>query len=355
MHIRGCGSGLTILVVSLVILAVGCAPAAAPPVPTPGSKVGEESKPAPKPAAQVDKVRIHNPGTGGTYQFYSLGKQQGFFKEAGMELELLVMKVPLTVPAILSGEVDYTAVASSSFEAGLQGAPIKQVMSTIKKADFFIVVRPEIRTAQDLKGKNLALGSVATVDGYATKQTLKALGLDPEKDVTYLSILDTDRLAALKSGSVSAISVKANLAMRALADGFKELAFTADYVDVISNGLATHDRKLKENPGQVKRMIKTTLKSMAFYRDRAEETVSYLMKEFNMDRKTAEGTREAQVRTTSFDGNFSEKGVQAMVDMARALGTIKGPVSLEKAMDFTALREVQKELNLPLQPDLKIQ
>lgn len=351
-----CGMACSMLLVVLVgMLAGGCAPAAAPPALTPTPKVGEEARPTPKPAARTEKVKLQAAGSGGTTVYFTLGKEQGYFKDQGMDLEQIVMKAALTTPALLFGEVDFSSDASTPLQSTFRGMPIRLLMGIVTKVDFFLVVAPDIKTAQDLKGKVITGGVPGAIGHIAVMEVLKTMGMaDPYKEVTWINMPDPERVVALKNGSVAGIVVKASFAQMAKSMGFREMAFTADYVEAISNGLVTTDKKIKENPDQVKRMIKAAIQSMIFYRDNAEYVIQYLMKEFQMDRETAKATHEAQLRSSAVTGTVSEKSLQGMIDAFRASGAIKGPVSAEQAVNFSFLREVQKEMNLPLQPDIKI-
>ncbi|MBI2849064.1 MAG: ABC transporter substrate-binding protein [Chloroflexi bacterium] len=346
--------GIYVLVAALVgALVVGCAPAA--PAPAPAPTAGGTVQPAPKVPTRLEKVRLHNPGMSGTYQYFLLGKEKGFFGGEGVELEPVVMKSGLAVPALLSGEVDYTAVAGSTLTAAAKGVPIKMVMGTVTKVDFFLVVRPDINTAQDLRGKTVAGGTIGDSGYIGLMEILKAKGVaDPEKEITWVNIPSEQRIAAMKGGSVSAMMVKANVSELAKTMGYKEMAFTGDYVEALSNGLSTTDEKLKQNPDQVKRMIKATIRSMAYYRDNSEEIVSFIMKNFEMDRPPAEGTWKAQVKSASPDGGVSEKSLQAAIDLERAAGGSKEAVPIEKVTNFGPLRQAQKELGLPVQAEIKL-
>lgn len=358
---RMAGKGQRIILVTVVIsvlatlIMANCATSPSTPPPTPASKTGTEIPPTPKVSTKLEKIRQHESGMGGPYQWTLLGKEKGFFTEGGIDLEHTVMKTAMGVAALLSGEVDYSTAGGGVFTPASMGAPLKLIMGTTIKADIFIIVRPEINTAQDLKGKVVVGGSIGSTGHLIVMETLKTLGMaNPDKEITWVNVPDDQRIAALKGGSAAGLYSRVNVAEMAKTAGFKELAFTGDYVEALTDGLVTAERKLKENPDQVKRMIKGTIKSMIFYRDNPDEVAAFLMKKFDQDKSTAQTSWKAQIKTTGFDGGVSEKAFQTSIDLQRAAGTIKGAVALDKMADFGPLRQVQKELNLPVQPDIKL-
>ncbi|MBI2848637.1 MAG: ABC transporter substrate-binding protein [Chloroflexi bacterium] len=333
--------------VSLASLIAGCGPApAAPPTPTPSSSA--ETKKAATPAAKkLDKVMFQKPSRSGSWFIYSLGKNKGLFTEEGIDVEFVLAKAPLAAPMLLAAEADYSSQFSTGFEGGLAGVPVKAVMTAFKMANWHLMGGHGVNTGQDLKGKVIGTTSIGSGAYYATKEAVRYLGLDPDKDVTFVAIPgDVELVAALRTGKVGAISVKIPINLAAEKEGFKELAFTADFLEYPTNGLSTTDRKIKENRDQVKRMIRTALKSLIYWRDHPNDAIDLMVKDFKLEREEAKASYDEYVRTLGFDGGTSEKGLQFAADLALRAGIIKTPVPPEKGIDYSILREAQKELGL---------
>lgn len=338
--------GIGLLILALIIsLAVACAaPAAAPPTPA-GQPEGP--KPSPTPAVKkLEKVNLMTTGKSVSWINYFLGVDKGLYREEGLELKIVQMKSGLEVPALLNGDIDYSGVASTSFAAGLQGVPLKMLMGTVVKPVWHIYGAPGVESAADLKGKTVAVGNVVTADGYSTKKALQRIGLDPEKDVTYVSIPSGERLAALKARAIGAGALTSPTDILAREAGLKELIFTADVLDLPIDGLSTTDKKLKENRDQVKRAIRGTLKSLMYMRDQPTETVDFIAKELSLEKRQAQMASDERSKTFSVDGTISREGIMAMVEVGKASGAIKGEAALEKGYDFGPLQEAQKELGL---------
>lgn len=329
----------------LMTMAGACAAPAAPS-PTPAG-AGAGAKPTPTAsAAKLEKVNTMTTGKAVSFINFYLGRDRGLFQEEGLDLQIVEMKSGLEVPGLLSGEIDYSGVASTALEAGIKGMPIKLLLGTVIKPVWHIFGAPGVESAADLKGRSLALGNPVTADGYATKKALKHIGLDPEKDVVYVSIPPPQRLAALKAKAVGAAALTSPNDLLAREAGMKELVFTADVVDLTIDGVATTDRKLKEKRDQVKRMIRGTLKSLKFMREHLDETIDYISKELGVEKRVAQMASDERAKTFSIDGGISKEGLEAMVEVGKASGALKGEVVLEKGVDFGPLKDAQKELGL---------
>ena len=88
--------------------------------------------------------------------------------------------------------------------ANLQGADTTIFAGGINFFPFKLVVRPEIKSVADLRGKKLAVSRFGSASDYAAQLALEKLGGDP-KQTTYLQLgSNQPRLSALSSGTVDA-------------------------------------------------------------------------------------------------------------------------------------------------------
>ncbi|MBI2848613.1 MAG: ABC transporter substrate-binding protein [Chloroflexi bacterium] len=344
-------AALALVILTLVASACAQSPTAPPPTTVPGAPV---AAPTPKAAAKLERVKVGTPSLAGVSRAFFLGKEKGIFKEEGIDVEVIELKASLLLAAMTAGELDFAASLSNIFESALMGAPYKGLASIMRKTQWHIIGAPGVNSPEDLRGKAVAVASIGATAYFSTREALASIGLDPDKDVTFVAMAQDAQFVALRAKSVGAASLVVPYTTMAKREGMKDLVFTGDVNEKPSaNGLSATDKKLKESPDQAKRVIRGTLKSLAYWRDKSQETIEYLMRELNLDRETASDYREDIVRAASFNGGFSEKGLQLLVEEGRVTGRIKGEVSIKKAIDFSLLREVQKELNLEVQKDIE--
>jgi len=226
---------------------------------------------------------------------------------------------------------------------------VRVIATLITKQSFFLFSQREIRRVQDLKGKRIAISNFASSTDSSARAALKHHGLDAMRDVTLMAMGDTDvRFQALVSGAIEAAILTPPYTVMAEQKGFNNLVWLGDILgDVPSNGLSTTVRKLKENPDQVQRMLRASVRSMIYTREHKQDALPILMKEFpGMERNTLAGTLDFYLTAMSPDGRISESVIHQVINEQRELLNVRNEVSLNQVADFGPLQRVVKELNL---------
>ena len=133
--------------------------------------------------AGLKRIRIGMPNRGATTLGLSAAQTYGFFRAQGLFAELIVMRPSISLQTLMSGDLDYSTALASAARASVSGLPLRMVMSLTTGQDFSLVVRPEIRRMEDLKGKTLAVSGVGEFTDVGARLVLKKYGLVPEVDV----------------------------------------------------------------------------------------------------------------------------------------------------------------------------
>jgi len=109
--------------------------------------------------ARAEKILTAIPQANLNYLSIYVADAKGFFKDEGLENETVVISGPLSIAALLSGDVDFSGAGGSGMRAALKGAPLKGIYFQSEKVTFYLVADPSIKSAADLKGKKVAIGS----------------------------------------------------------------------------------------------------------------------------------------------------------------------------------------------------
>src|SRR5919197_920149 len=112
---------------------------------------------------------------------------KGFFKDENLEPLLIQMRSQVTVPALMSGEVNYTLSFGNILAGAMQGMPFKILAVMTDRPLHHIVARPEIKTIAELKGKRIGTQRIGGSDHLAAEAILQAKGLDL-KDVQFVTL-----------------------------------------------------------------------------------------------------------------------------------------------------------------------
>jgi len=100
-------------------------------------------------------IGISNPDmsflSGGVAQF------EGYFKDEGLDVELVQMNANVSVAALAAGNIDYNLILQSVVTANLRGLPLKVIGILIERPNHAVVVHLSIQKFGDLKGKKIAI------------------------------------------------------------------------------------------------------------------------------------------------------------------------------------------------------
>ena len=304
----------------------------------------------PSNAAQpiVETIRIGIPGKLVDFSPFFVGIKTGIYRNEGLEPQFIVMRSGIIIPALLSGELDYTTIYGSTIRSAVTGLPLKVIATLIIKQSFFLFTQRDIRRVQDLKGKRIAISNFASSTDNSARTALKHHGLEAMRDVTLIAMGDTGvRFQALLSGAIEAAILTPPYTVMAEQKGLNNLVWLGDILgDVPSNGLSTTVKKLKENPDQVHRLLRDSARSMIYTREHKQEALPILMKEFpGMEKNTLAGTLDFYLQAMSPDGRVSEAVIQELIKEQRELMNVKAEVPLSQVADFGPLQRVVKELS----------
>ena len=101
--------------------------------------------------------------------------------------------------------MDYIYSAGTAIRGAVQGVPVKALSFDFVRVFHSLMARPEITSPAALKGKKVAVSSFGATTDVSARASLRALGLDPNRDVTIVALGgDTLRFAALQAGTVQA-------------------------------------------------------------------------------------------------------------------------------------------------------
>ncbi len=298
--------------------------------------------------AAAQKVRVAMPAKSMTFLNFYVGDKFGIYKAEGLDVSLEVIKTDVGVSGMVTGELDYTSAIGSAMRAAATGVPLKAAMFTLDRVMVYMFAKPTIKSIEELKGgKVVATTGLVATPTYAAKVMARAHGVNPDKDLTFISTGDVaNSLAALQGGTADVAMLSIPFNFRAEELGFRNLGNAVDYLQSPFAGLGVTDAKMKSNPAQVKRMIRATLKGMEFTRDPAnqEKVAGLLMDEFKLDRKTAGLSLREIIKAFTKDGTTSEDAVKVEIKEIREQAKIKAEIPVSQLVDYKLLEEVLAEM-----------
>jgi NitT/TauT family transport system substrate-binding protein len=300
---------------------------------------------APNIATAADKIRISVTNFNMSFLPSGLAVRRGFFREEGLDAEVIRMNANVAITALAGGDTDYTMIFGSVVRAAIRGLPVRVVASLIDGSTHALIARPEFRSARDLKGRTLGIQAYGATDQVAAMMMFKRLGVDPEKEIKVVALgTAAARLSALKEGvvDVAVISPPADEEGRKM--GFNVLARAYELFSFPFVGLGTHSRKIKERPDEVKRTIRALIKANRYIRQNRDGTIQTLAEWGRTTPDLAAAAYDSAYKVYNLDGNIPDEGLLAVIDQAVKETKLTRQVTAAEVADTTILREAQKEL-----------
>ncbi len=222
------------------------------------------------PIGAADKIRIGYSGATISNAMLWVTEEGKLFQKNGIDPEILYLQTTLGQTAMIAGEIQMCVYSASLLApARLQGADVVMVTSFLNKPIYRLVVRPEIRTVADLKGKRLGITRFGTVTDWTTRLLISRLGLDPEKDVALVQVGDVPvLLASMSAGkTIDGAIIQPPYYLKAVASGMRVLANMQEMdIPFQQTGLNTTQKFIARNPEIVRRAVKSVIEGIHFMR-----------------------------------------------------------------------------------------
>ncbi|OGQ81316.1 MAG: hypothetical protein A3F90_03360 [Deltaproteobacteria bacterium RIFCSPLOWO2_12_FULL_60_19] len=295
-------------------------------------------------AFAVERAMIGTPSRG-LFEFPVVAAmRKGFFQDEGLNADKVQMQPAIGVKALVSGDIDYLLAWGSTLRAAVTGVPIKVVASMSARPLHVLMVRPEIKSGKDLKGKTIGVDSFAGTVDYLSRVAVRHFGLDPDKDVQIIVSGESPlRLAAIRAGSIHATPIDVAFAVKAEEEGMKRLLNLADLIDLPLSGIGVTDKKLQTEREQVKKVIRATLRGTRFMKQNRAETLQMMTDYLRITPAQSAQAYDASINSFTEDGFVSDKGLQLDVQLTRERLKLAKEIPLSQVVDWSLLREIKGE------------
>jgi ABC-type nitrate/sulfonate/bicarbonate transport system substrate-binding protein len=286
-------------------------------------------------------IGVSNPDNVTFFPLY-FARDAGYFREQGLEPQLIVMNSDLAVKALITGDVDYAASTASAAKAAALGFPVKIVVSFFNGTDFSLVSKPEIKAAGDLKGKIIAVSRFGSAADFDAREALRHPGLDPAKDVKIIPVgAGPNRLVSLLTGKVDAAIINVAESIRAQEQGMRVLISTGKFNRQTLTGLSTATSKIAQNRDEVKRVLRAVTRAIDDYKDRKDKIQPLLIKHTRIRPEHFDFVYQKNLEVLSPDGSLTEADVKAAYIDARKAAANPPSVEMANLFDLSPLREIQ--------------
>jgi NitT/TauT family transport system substrate-binding protein len=295
------------------------------------------------PAAQ--ELYMSYPGLTGESAPLWVAREAGLFKAQGIDARLVYMEGGrLSIQSLLSNTTQFMAGdAVSALSAIAGGADIVLLASAKNVLPYVFAVSKDVRRPEDLKSKVIATSQVGGRAGEIARMAIRNMGLDPDKDVTYLAVGGTmSRLAALSTGKVHAAPISQTVVPLAEERGLRIMQI--DPIPLIVDALWTSRKFADENPAVVQNVLRGYVRAIAtLVRDR-DKSVDIMRKYMRTsDQRVIQTAYEQYVQGLDRTPIPSDKAIKNTLDISHRVAPKLAGLDINRYLYFGPVQKLAAE------------
>ena len=278
-----------------------------------------------------------------------IAEDKRMYQKYGVDTDLIYIPSSTTnVAAVVAGSVKVGNISGGAIaNAAVGGASLVAVASFINTLPYELVVNESIKSPQNLKGKNLGISRVGSSSDVAARVFLKALGLEPDKDVAILQVGGSpERAAAFRTGRIAGFASPPGTVeltkgmphhiLMNMGDLPKRFAFP--YVCA-----TTTKSYLASNRATVKRIMMALIDATHFFKTQKEESKRIFGKYSRQNNEAyLEAGYEGNVKLFERVPFMTREGIEIQIKeaLARKPGAT---LKIEDVVDDSIVAELEKE------------
>jgi len=234
----------------------------------------------------LKKVRVGVPSIGVSNIIIFIAKEGKLYQKHGLDAEIITVNGSgLGSKVLISGGIDIIPIATPTvIAADLAGADLAILAHTMPGVIHAMMVKPEIKRPEDLKGKKIGVSSLGSLTDFLVRTIAKKKGLNPDRDLTLLVMGgDSERLMALRTGAVDASAMSHPGYGRARRLGFSMLWDSAKEIDYPWMEITTRRETIKKDRELVTNYMKAHMEAIALFKKDPEFSKRVIKKTLRMD------------------------------------------------------------------------
>lgn len=257
-----------------------------------------------------------------------LAKDLGLYKKAGLDVEIVSLGDGTKVfRALLAGNIDFGLTPGATNVIGTSnGATVKGVVSNLPKFEASMIVRADIKTMGDLKGKRIGIQQPGGFADILSRSVLRAGKVDA-KDVRFVTIASED-VPALVANQVDTAILHVEQEMMAkskVPDLHAVARMWQLQPKTLYTFLSASEKTIKDKPDVVQKVVEANIEATRImYSDKAK-VLPAIVKETGYPEKIISESYDFLVQNCIWDANsgLSKERVDFTSGLMTKVGNIK--------------------------------
>ncbi len=279
-----------------------------------------------------------------------IAKDVGFFKKHRLDANVIYMPGGRSVVQEMLSDRLHVAISASPavIKANLSGSDLVYIGALSNRINFVVFADKSIKSAQQLRGKKIAIGTLGSGPDYSGRIVFEKLGMQVGKDVIFVQTVggQPTRLAMLQSGSVDGVALGPPFTLRA-----KELGFhpVLEYASVIphffSSGYFTRRKYIRENPRTAENIVRALIDATRYVFSNASGTIEVLARHLQLNNDAFLKNYYEEVLLGEIDKDLypDGNGIELLLDQERKTNAAAAKVKPSDVFDTSILDKLRKQ------------
>jgi ABC-type nitrate/sulfonate/bicarbonate transport system substrate-binding protein len=198
-----------------------------------------------------------------------LAEEQGYLAKYGLQVEQVYLcGAPTLVAGLASGDIQLGRSGGSATLAAIgAGHDFKIVATFTSRNTYDFIARPNIKRAEDLRGKKIAVTSIGGTTWMGVLLWLEHFGLEPQRDNILLQVLGDQNVQsqAVETGIADAAALDGIWSKRLKQKSFTTLGEYSDLKQrIVGQAMIVPQAFLSQRPDIVESYLKAEIEASAF-------------------------------------------------------------------------------------------
>ena len=277
-----------------------------------------------------------------------VAQERGFFAKNGLDVQTVYIPGSATLIASLNSgdlQLGYTG-ATATLGAAVGGLDLKILAAFASYVQTDLVVRPDIKTPADLKGKRIGVTSIGGTGWMSAMLGLEQIGLNPERDKILIAAFGDQRVInqALETGTIQGASISGVFGRRLKRMGYNFLG-DLEKIPLVGTCVVVKAEYLANHQPTVRNALRALIEGHVFLLNPANKAavIEIMTKKLGItDSVAANDGYEDYVRRIDRRGFVVVDGLRNIQRFMKVRNPKIGDISLDRLIDESILRDLEK-------------
>jgi len=297
--------------------------------------------------AEARSVQVSIPAHSVSHIAFYAAQDNGYYRDEGLEVQLILMAAPVAIRALIGGDVDVSTVGGSGIPPIIRGASLDFLFTSFVRPIHWFYSKTSISDVSHLKGKKVAIDGLGGVIDSLLTEVLKKHNLEAGRDVTVLAAgVQSIRFAALSGGSIDATILTFPWNFLAAEKGFRELVnFTKQDIVQFTGCIIIRQALLQSDPLLVEKFTRATQKGLQYALANRAGSIAVLSRSLKVKPDMAAKIYDSARPAMALDGTVGEESQKRVIQHIVMLMGQKELPPPDRVFNFSLAHKVRMQLD----------